>query len=148
MPSSFSQLVSSTDSRTSLKSGMVSDMHNLEDVFLCHDIASKTGSSVIDFAKKQASRLGFHTWARVVIFEDEMIVPILILMTTIMSLIKRCIKVSVKEVEGRDVLHEGDMCVCVCVCVVCVCGMCVCVCVWWWCVCVCGGGEYILMFKS
>jgi len=148
MPSSFSQLVSSTDSRTSLKSGMVSDMHNLEDVFLCHDIASKTGSSVIDFAKKPASRLGFHTWARVVIFEDEMIVPILILMTTIMSLIKRCIKVSVKEVEGRDVLHEGDMCVCVCVCVWCVCVVCVCVCVWWWCVCVCGGGEYILMFKS
>jgi hypothetical protein len=121
-------------------------MHNLEDVFLCHDIASKTGSSVIDFAKKQASRLGFHTWARVVIFEDEMIVPILILMTTIMSLIKRCIKVSVKEVEGRDVLHEGDMCVCVCVCGVCVWYVCVCVCGGG--VCVCGGGEYILMFKS
>ena len=75
-------------------------------------------------------------------------------MTTIMSLIKRCIKVSVKEVEGRDVLHEGDIyiCVCVCVCVwwwwcVCVCvWWCVCVCVWW-CVCV-WGGEYILMFKS
>jgi hypothetical protein len=55
-------------------------------------------------------------------------------MTTIMSLIKRCIKVSVKEVEGRDVLHEGDMCVCVCVCGVCV---------WYVCVCVCGGGVCV-----
>jgi hypothetical protein len=79
---------------------MVSDMHNLEDVFLCHDIASKTGSSVIDFAKKQASRLGFHTWARVVIFEDEMIVPILILMT------KRCIKVSVMRARARRAEQE------------------------------------------
>jgi hypothetical protein len=134
MPSSFSQPVSSTDSRTSFKSGMVSDMHNLEDVFLCHDIATKTVSSVIDFAKKQASRLGFHAWAHVVIFEDfvevldpldEMIVPILILMTKIMLLIKSCIQVSVKEVEGA-------ICMYVCVCV---------------CVCVCGG-EYILRFKS
>jgi hypothetical protein len=65
-------------------------------------------------------------------------------MTTIMSLIKRCIKVSVKEVEGRDVLHEGDIyiyiCVCVCVCVVVVVCVCVCVCVCGGvCVCVCGG---------
>jgi len=109
MPSSFSQLVSSTDSRTSFKSGMVSDVHNLEDVFLCHDIASKTGSSVIDFAKKPASRLGFYTWAHVVIFEDfvevlhpldEMIVPILILMT------KRCIKVSVMRARARRAEQE------------------------------------------
>nr|TKS07044.1 hypothetical protein D5086_0000117530 [Populus alba] len=64
------QLVSSPDSCTSYMCSIVSDMLNLDDVSLCHDVASNIGSFVSDFAKEQAGRQGFCVSAHVVIVED------------------------------------------------------------------------------
>lgn len=64
------QLVSLPDSCTSYMCGIVSDMLNLDDVSLCHDVASNIGSFVSDFAKERAGRQGFCVSAHVVIVED------------------------------------------------------------------------------
>jgi hypothetical protein len=95
----------------------------------------------------------------VVIFEDEMIVPILIWWRRSCRWSRGASKLALKKLKGgmfymKEIYIYIYVCVCVCVCGgggVCVC---VCVCVWWcvcvcvwWCVCV-WGGEYILMFKS
>ncbi|KAJ6762057.1 hypothetical protein OIU74_024687 [Salix koriyanagi] len=64
------QLVSSPDSCISYLRGIVSDMLNLDDVSLCHDVASNIGSFVSDSAEDRAGLRGFYVSAHVVIVED------------------------------------------------------------------------------
>ncbi|KAF9661655.1 hypothetical protein SADUNF_Sadunf19G0091300 [Salix dunnii] len=64
------QLVSSPDSCIGYMRGIVSDMLNLDDVSLCHDVASKIGSFVSDSAEDRAGPQGFYVSAHVVIVED------------------------------------------------------------------------------